>query len=99
MKHYSSAKRILSLILSCAMAMGVMTACSGGTESSSSASEGSSSASSTESGSEAESSEAASGDEGGDKVIRVCWWGNQTRNDVTTAALDLYTEQNPNVTF
>ena len=99
MKNYSSAKRILSMILSCAMAMGVMTACSGGTESSSSAAEGSSSASSTESGSEAESSEDASGDEGGDKVIRVCWWGNQTRNDVTTQALDLYTEQNPNVTF
>ena len=27
------------------------------------------------------------------------WWGNQTRNDLTVKALDLYTEQHPNVTF
>lgn len=27
------------------------------------------------------------------------WWGNQTRNERTQAALDLYSEQNPGVTF
>ena len=27
------------------------------------------------------------------------WWGNQTRNERTSAALDLYSEQNPGVTF
>lgn len=32
-------------------------------------------------------------------TIRVAWWGNQTRNDLTVKALDLYTEQHPNVTF
>ena len=34
----------------------------------------------------------------GDKVtLNLCWWGNQTRNDVTKKAVDLYMEQNPNV--
>ena len=32
-------------------------------------------------------------------TIRVAWWGNQTRNDLTVKALELYTEQHPNVTF
>lgn len=27
------------------------------------------------------------------------WWGNQTRNERTQAVLDMYTEQNPGVTF
>ncbi|MEQ2424248.1 ABC transporter substrate-binding protein [Enterocloster hominis (ex Hitch et al. 2024)] len=27
------------------------------------------------------------------------WWGNQTRNERTQKVLDLYTEQNPNITF
>lgn len=26
-------------------------------------------------------------------TIRVAWWGNQTRNDLTVKALDLYTEK------
>ena len=34
----------------------------------------------------------------GDKVtLSLCWWGNQTRNDVTKKAVDLYMEQNPYV--
>ncbi|MDO5417998.1 MAG: extracellular solute-binding protein, partial [Lachnospiraceae bacterium] len=34
----------------------------------------------------------------GDKVtLNLCWWGNQTRNDVTKKAVDLYMSQNPNV--
>ena len=29
----------------------------------------------------------------GDKVtLSLCWWGNQTRNDVTKKAVDLYME-------
>ena len=31
--------------------------------------------------------------------LTVSWWGNQTRNDRTLAVLDLYEEQNPNITF
>lgn len=34
----------------------------------------------------------------GDKVtLNLTWWGNQTRNDVTKKAVDLYMSQNPNV--
>ena len=32
-------------------------------------------------------------------VLRVAWWGNQTRNDITVQALNLYTQMHPNVTF
>lgn len=35
----------------------------------------------------------------GDKKLTVTWWGNQTRNERTISALDLYAEQNPSVTF
>lgn len=34
-----------------------------------------------------------------DIVLRVAWWGNPTRDERTEAALNLYTEQNPHVTF
>ncbi len=34
----------------------------------------------------------------GDKItLNLTWWGNQTRNDVTKKAADLYMSQNPNV--
>lgn len=32
-------------------------------------------------------------------VIRVCWWGNQTRNDGTVKALDMYEAEHPGVKF
>ena len=35
----------------------------------------------------------------GKKVIRVCWWGNQTRNDGTVKALNMYKEKNTGVDF
>lgn len=35
----------------------------------------------------------------GKKVIRVCWWGNQTRNDETVKALNMYKEKNTGVDF
>ena len=34
----------------------------------------------------------------GEKItLNLYWWGNQTRNDVTKKAIDLYMEQNPNI--
>ena len=39
---------------------------------------------------------AASGD--GSEMV-VAWWGNQVRNERTQAILELYSEQNPGVTF
>lgn len=35
----------------------------------------------------------------GSVTLTFTWWGNQTRNERTQAALDLYSEQNPGVTF
>lgn len=32
-------------------------------------------------------------------VIRVCWWGNQTRNDGTVKALEMYEAEHPDVKF
>lgn len=34
-----------------------------------------------------------------DITLRVCWWGNQTRNDGTVKALDMYTAEHPNIKF
>ncbi len=32
-------------------------------------------------------------------TLRMAWWGSQTRHDITVAAIELYEEQNPNVTI
>lgn len=36
---------------------------------------------------------------GGETVIRVCWWGNQTRNDGTVKALEMYEAEHPGIKF
>lgn len=36
---------------------------------------------------------------GDNATLRVAWWGNQVRNDVTVAALNVFTEQNPGIKF
>ncbi|MFV0412159.1 MAG: ABC transporter substrate-binding protein [Oscillospiraceae bacterium] len=41
----------------------------------------------------------ASAGTGEEAVIRICWWGSQTRTDKTNAVLKMYEEQNPGVTF
>ncbi|MBW7453838.1 ABC transporter substrate-binding protein [Paenibacillus sepulcri] len=47
------------------------------------------------------SESAGSAAETGDKPVklRIMWWGAQERHEATLAALDLYTKNNPNVTF
>lgn len=35
----------------------------------------------------------------GQTVIRICWWGNQTRNDGTVKALEMYEAEHPEVKF
>ena len=87
-------KRVMGLVLAAAV---TMTACSGGNNTQQAPAN------------DASDTTAASGDEApvtgseekggtGDKVtLNMCWWGNQTRNDVTKQAVDLYMEQNPNI--
>lgn len=41
----------------------------------------------------------AGGNEPVDVVLGFSWWGNQTRTERTEGACNLYTENNPNVTF
>ena len=80
-------KRGLSIAIVAAMVLG-MTACGG-----------SGTADTKEAGSQAEGASgenAASGD--GSEMV-VAWWGNQVRNERTQAILELYSEQNPGVTF
>ena len=54
---------------------------------------------STDSGNTAATTADNSGSAAGDVAMTFTWWGNQTRNERTQAALDLYSEQNPGVTF
>ncbi|MGI5989722.1 MAG: ABC transporter substrate-binding protein [Lachnospiraceae bacterium] len=32
-------------------------------------------------------------------TLSIAWWGNQVRNDRTTKILEMYTEENPNISF
>lgn len=48
-------------------------------------------------GDQAGGNQAGGGQTGENVTLSVCWWGNQTRNDVTKKAVDLYMSQNPNV--
>ncbi len=46
----------------------------------------------------AETDNGSTDTETGEKItLSLYWWGNQTRNDVTKKAIDLYMEQNPNI--
>ncbi|MEG0896901.1 MAG: ABC transporter substrate-binding protein [Ruthenibacterium sp.] len=76
-------KKALAMVLTCAMAL-TMSACGGAASSSTPAAAGTSS---------------AAAQAGGNVALTFAWWGNQVRNERTQAALDLYTEQNPGVTF
>lgn len=47
-----------------------------------------------------QTAEAQTGEGSGENVvIKMTWWGGQTRHDQTQAVCDLYTSKHPNVTF
>ena len=84
-------KRVLSLLMASAMIVG-LTACGSSNEPAATAS--------TDSGNTATTTADNSGSAAAGNVsMTFTWWGNQTRNERTQAALDLYSEQNPGVTF
>ncbi len=87
-----SKKRMLAMALSAAMAMSLLTGCSGGSDNPP-AKESSGAAQESKSGENtpSPSKEEAQGD--GDISLVMSWWGNQTRNERTTKALNLYSEQ------
>ncbi len=76
------------------MEAGSLAACGGGSGESTTAAAGNADTAAADSGS-TEAAPAA----GGETALTVAWWGNQTRNERTQAALDKYTELNPGVTF
>lgn len=84
-------KRVLSLLMASAMIVG-LTACGSSNEPAATAS--------TDSGNTAATTADNSGSAAAGNVsMTFTWWGNQIRNERTQAVLDLYSEQNPGVTF
>ena len=41
----------------------------------------------------------SSSGEGESVTLKLFWWGNQVRNDLTQQVIDLYMKNNPNVTI
>lgn len=86
-------KRLLATTLAALLAAASLTACGSKTEPTETPATG---ANSTEAATTKSAGDTAAAT--GDKVtLNLCWWGNQTRNDVTKKAVDLYMSQNPNV--
>lgn len=84
-------KKILAALMAGTMLLS-MTACGGSGETAEKTDAAADAAEKTE----AESQAAESGDE---VVIKMTWWGGQTRHDMTQQVCDLYTETHPNVKF
>ena len=85
-------KRLLATSLAAILAATSLAACGSKTEPTETSG---SEAATTQAGSTAAGDTTAAS---GDKVsLNLCWWGNQTRNDVTKKAVDLYMSENPNV--
>ncbi len=88
-------KKALALTLSAVMAFGLAACGNSGTQSAPAAD----APAAAEETKDAAATEAAPAAEGEGANLTFTWWGNQTRNERTQAALDLYSEQNAGVTF
>lgn len=85
-------KRLYAVLTLLLVVMLVVSACSGG---SGNANEAANSVSSNQT-----ENRANSGDQALEPVkLSIAWWGSQTRHDYTQELLDLYTKENPHVTF
>ena len=99
MKKYAYMKKLLASALCGVMALSVAGCGSGeGTTANGEAQTSAAEEGTEETQTSAESEETQNA-EGGDVVIKMTWWGGQTRHDQTQAVCDLYTSQHPNVTF
>lgn len=87
-------KKKLALVLAASMAAVSLAACGGGSGDS-----GTTAAAGGAGTEAADSGTTAAAALGGETALTVAWWGNQTRNERTQAALDKYSELNPGVTF
>lgn len=87
-------KKKLALVLAASMAAASLAACGGGQAESTTAAAGGADTAAADG-----TTTAAAPAAGGETALTVAWWGNQTRNERTQAALDKYSELNPGVTF
>lgn len=90
-------KKVLSVMLAATMVFG-LTACGGSQENAETNTDNATATASNTSTDEEVSADTATTSSGNAKLT-FSWWGNQTRNERTQAALDLYSEQNPGITF
>lgn len=86
-------KKKLALVLAASMTAASLAACGGGQTESTTAAGGADTPAADS------TTTAAASAAGGETALTVAWWGNQTRNERTQAALDKYSELNPGVTF
>lgn len=87
-------KRSLSVLAITAI-LGTLAACGGGGNGANNAGASTAAPASTD----AAATTAPSSGSGEPVKLRIMWWGSQPRHEATLAALDLYTKNNPNVTF
>lgn len=87
-------KKKLALVLAASMTAASLAACGGGQAESTTAAAGGADTTAADG-----TTTAAAPAAGGETALTVAWWGNQTRNERTQAALDKYSELNPGVTF
>ncbi len=87
-------RKFISMALAAAMVMGLAACGSDGAADNQSSTP-------TDSQQQTDTPSSATGDDAGTTSLNMvfAWWGNQTRNERTQAALDLYSEQNPGITF
>ncbi|MEK4854187.1 extracellular solute-binding protein [Paenibacillus sp. FSL H7-0756] len=89
-------KRSLSVLAMTAI-LGTLAACGGGGNKVNNAGGATEAPAGTNAAATAAATEAPSTNE--PVKLRIMWWGSQPRHEATLAALELYTKNNPNVTF
>lgn len=93
--HY---KKLLSLALGGVMALS-MTGCGSGSNQGAQTTGTGTDNNNTQAAAPAADTQTPAVEGGENVVIKMTWWGGQTRHDQTQQVCDLYTSQNPNVTF
>lgn len=89
-------KRFLSLLALALVSVMALVGCGGGSTSSGAApSEAASPTAAEDTPADESTTPETTGSGGGN--LKLYWWGNQTRNDMTKSAADLYMEQNPGI--
>lgn len=82
-------RRFLTTVVLTLASVLALSACSGGNNNSPNSAPSSSNA----------GSGGAASEQPKDANLRIVWWGNQERHDITSKVLDMYSASNPNVTF